>query len=66
MTRRIVVGISGATGIAYALAALELARKAGCETHLVVTPTWPRWLTSAIARPTSGRRSPLGRSAPAG
>lgn len=38
MTRRIVVGISGATGIAYAAAALELARKAGCGTHLVVTP----------------------------
>lgn len=37
MTRNIVVGISGATGIAYAVAVLELARKAGCETHLVVT-----------------------------
>lgn len=32
------VGISGATGIAYAVRALELARKAGVETHLVVTP----------------------------
>ncbi|WP_031524985.1 UbiX family flavin prenyltransferase [Streptomyces sp. NRRL F-5123] len=36
--RRLVVGISGATGIAYAVRALELARKAGVETHLVVTP----------------------------
>jgi 4-hydroxy-3-polyprenylbenzoate decarboxylase len=36
--RRLVVGISGATGIAYGLCVLELARKAGVETHLVVTP----------------------------
>jgi flavin prenyltransferase len=37
-TIRLVVGISGATGIAYGVRALELARKAGVETHLVVTP----------------------------
>jgi flavin prenyltransferase len=36
-TRRLVVGISGATGIAYGMRVLELARKAGVETHLVVT-----------------------------
>jgi 4-hydroxy-3-polyprenylbenzoate decarboxylase len=36
--RRLVVGISGATGLAYGLRVLELARKAGVETHLVVTP----------------------------
>lgn len=36
--RRLVVGISGATGIAYGVRALEVARKAGVETHLVVTP----------------------------
>lgn len=36
--RRLVVGISGATGIAYGVRALELARKAGVQTHLVVTP----------------------------
>lgn len=35
--RRIVVGISGATGIAYGVRALELARKAGVETHLVIS-----------------------------
>ena len=35
--RRLVVGISGATGIAYGMRVLELARKAGVETHLVVT-----------------------------
>lgn len=32
------MGISGATGIAYGVRVLELARKAGVETHLVVTP----------------------------
>lgn len=36
--RRLIVGISGATGIGYGLRVLELARKAGVETHLVVTP----------------------------
>jgi 4-hydroxy-3-polyprenylbenzoate decarboxylase len=36
--RRLVVGISGATGIAYGVRVLELARKAGVRTHLVVTP----------------------------
>jgi 4-hydroxy-3-polyprenylbenzoate decarboxylase len=35
--RRLVVGVSGASGTAYAVRALELARKAGVETHLVVT-----------------------------
>lgn len=35
---RLIVGISGATGIAYGVRVLELARKAGAETHLVVTP----------------------------
>ncbi len=34
---RLVVGISGATGIVYGMRVLELARKAGVETHLVVT-----------------------------
>jgi flavin prenyltransferase len=35
--RRPVVGITGATGIAYRMRVLELAPKAGVETHLVVT-----------------------------
>jgi 4-hydroxy-3-polyprenylbenzoate decarboxylase len=35
--RRLVVGISGATGIVYGVRALELARAAGVETHLVMT-----------------------------
>lgn len=35
--RRLVVGISGATGIAYGVRALQLARAAGVETHLVVS-----------------------------
>lgn len=37
--RRLIVGISGATGIGYGARVLELARKAGFETHLVVTPS---------------------------
>lgn len=37
-TARIVVGISGATGVGYGVRILELARKLDVETHLVVTP----------------------------
>lgn len=36
--RRLVVGISGATGIAYGVQVLGSARAVGVETHLVVTP----------------------------
>jgi 4-hydroxy-3-polyprenylbenzoate decarboxylase len=36
--RRLVVGISGATGFGYGVRVLELARRTGVETHLVVTP----------------------------
>ncbi|MDK8873750.1 MULTISPECIES: UbiX family flavin prenyltransferase [Paracoccus] len=35
--RRLVIGISGASGAAYGIAALALARQAGVETHLVVS-----------------------------
>ncbi|AMV36661.1 UbiX family flavin prenyltransferase [Planctomyces sp. SH-PL62] len=35
--RRIIVGISGATGIAYGVRVLEFLRAAGVETHLVVS-----------------------------
>ena len=35
---RVVLGITGASGICYGTRALELLRKAGVETHLVVTP----------------------------
>lgn len=38
MTRRLVVGITGATGAVYARRLLERARELGLETHLVVTP----------------------------
>ena len=34
---RVVVGISGASGIAYGIRALELLRQVGAETHLVLT-----------------------------
>jgi 4-hydroxy-3-polyprenylbenzoate decarboxylase len=37
-TRRLIVGISGATGFVFGVRVLELARQAGFETHLVVTP----------------------------
>jgi 4-hydroxy-3-polyprenylbenzoate decarboxylase len=36
-TRRLIIGISGASGAAYGLCALELARAADIETHLVVS-----------------------------
>lgn len=36
---RLVVGISGATGAAYAVKLLSRARELGAETHLVVTPS---------------------------
>ncbi|MBL8348049.1 MAG: UbiX family flavin prenyltransferase [Rubrivivax sp.] len=35
---RLVVGISGATGVAYGVKLLERARELGVQTHLVVTP----------------------------
>lgn len=35
--RRLIIGISGASGAIYGLRALELARAAGVETHLVVS-----------------------------
>jgi 4-hydroxy-3-polyprenylbenzoate decarboxylase len=35
--RRLIVGITGATGIAYGVRLLELLREAGIETHLVVS-----------------------------
>jgi 4-hydroxy-3-polyprenylbenzoate decarboxylase len=54
---RLVVGITGATGIAYGLRALELAKKAGVETHLVITPAGQltrQYETSLTARDLSG------------
>ncbi len=40
--RRLVVGISGATGIAYGIQVLRFLRAAGIETHLVVTTAGQR------------------------
>lgn len=37
MTKRIIVGISGASGIVYGLRALQLLRECGVHTHLVVS-----------------------------
>jgi 4-hydroxy-3-polyprenylbenzoate decarboxylase len=36
---RLIIGISGASGVAYGLRALQLLRNAGIETHLVMTRT---------------------------
>lgn len=38
MLRRLIVGISGASGAVYGLTLLDRARALGVETHLVVTP----------------------------
>ena len=35
---RLIVGISGASGVIYGIRALELLRRTGIETHLVVSP----------------------------
>jgi 4-hydroxy-3-polyprenylbenzoate decarboxylase len=37
--RRLIVGISGASGVVYGLRVLQLLRNAGVETHLVMTKT---------------------------
>jgi 4-hydroxy-3-polyprenylbenzoate decarboxylase len=37
MSKRIIIGISGATGVIYAIRLLEVLRELGIETHLVVT-----------------------------
>ena len=37
MTKRIIVGISGASGIVYGVRALQLLREIGVETHLVMS-----------------------------
>ncbi len=38
MVQRLVVGLTGATGAAYALRLLRRARELGAETHLIATP----------------------------
>jgi len=37
MARRIVIGISGASGVIYGIRMLEHLRKADCETHLIIS-----------------------------
>jgi flavin prenyltransferase len=37
--RRLVVGISGASGVVYGVRVLQLLRNAGVQTHLVMTKT---------------------------
>lgn len=38
MTRRLIVGITGASGVIYGIRALELLQRAGVETHLILSP----------------------------
>jgi flavin prenyltransferase len=38
MSRRIVVGVTGATGAVYAVRLLARLKESGCETHLVASP----------------------------
>ncbi len=49
MPRRIVVGISGASGAAYAQRFIQLIVAAGVETHLVVSPLGQRLLHDELA-----------------
>ncbi len=44
MSKRIVVGISGASGAVYARRLLQLSAHAGCDIHLVVSPLGQRLL----------------------
>ena len=37
-TQRLVVGISGASGVVYGLRVLEALKRLGVETHLIITP----------------------------
>ena len=37
MTRRIIIGISGSSGVIYGVRMLEHLREADCETHLVIS-----------------------------
>ena len=39
MPRRLIVGISGASGVTYGVRLLQLLRNAGVETHLVMSKT---------------------------
>jgi flavin prenyltransferase len=50
--RRIIVGITGATGVIYGVRLLERLREAGAETHLVIS----RWGTRTLLHETSWTR----------
>lgn len=51
MARRIIVGISGASGIVYGLRALQLLRDCGVETHLVISKSAKRTLHYELDMP---------------
>jgi 4-hydroxy-3-polyprenylbenzoate decarboxylase len=48
LTKRIIVGITGATGVIYGVRVLERLREAGVETHLVIS----RWGTRTLLHET--------------
>lgn len=53
---RIIIGISGATGIVYGVRLLEVARRLGLETHLVITKAGERTLVYETALTAQGLR----------
>ena len=54
--RRMIVGISGATGIVYGLRLLDMLRELDIETHLVVTKAGERTLAYETDIPSRGFR----------
>jgi 4-hydroxy-3-polyprenylbenzoate decarboxylase len=61
---RIIIGVSGASGIAYAVRLLEALRATDVETHLLVTKSGELTAAYEHDRPHAGDQSLGGRSAP--
>lgn len=55
--KRIIVAITGASGAAYGIRALELLREAGAETHLVLSPSAGRTIDAETDRTIEDVRS---------
>ncbi|MET4115435.1 4-hydroxy-3-polyprenylbenzoate decarboxylase [Bradyrhizobium sp. JR1.5] len=62
LNRRLVVGISGASGAVYGVRLLELLRAAGVETHLVMSNAASITLAHEVGRPLSEVRALADRS----
>jgi 4-hydroxy-3-polyprenylbenzoate decarboxylase len=66
-SRRMIVGITGATGIIFGIRALQILRELGIESHLVVSRAGEMTRAHIGIRSTmSAHRSPADRSAPWG